>query len=50
MRTFIIALSMIFCLAATAGKSVSHTTIATRCGVKGDGKTINTKAFNKAVA
>ena len=50
MRTLLLALCTIFCLAATAGKSVSHTTIATRCGVKGDGKTINTRAFNKAVA
>ena len=50
MRTSILAL----CLLASAscfakGKPVSHTVSVARYGVKGDGTTVNTRAFNKAV-
>ena len=50
MRKFIFALCLFSAVACFAkSKVVSHATPVTRYGVKADGKTINTRAFNKAV-
>lgn len=49
MRKIAFILCALIC-AASYGKTVSHTVDVTRYGAKGDGTTVNTKAFAKAIA